>query len=342
MEMKLKGGTIRYKTFTAMSAEDTLEYDATKAVKESLEVIYSAKGTLDETRIKRFIGTSEVKDRDGEILVIDGMDFKNFKKNPVVLFAHQSRELPIGKVVKVEKDVNKKIVYFDIYFAKSNPFAETLLQMVDEGILKSTSLGFRVTDWEYDEKKEAFLLTKAEIFEISIVPLPSNQDAVLQKELEDMNEITTKDMSIDALADLVRQLTGTVTSLETKVDTLSKSKEEVIPEVTPEAEVVVEEVEGTKEVPVVETPTNVEIDIEAIAKKVIELMNQQSDDKQTSEEDTKTVEETADPSPEVTETPPSNEDAEEHSTSTDESFESMSVEKLDDNVQFIIVNEEEN
>lgn len=340
MERTLKGGAIRYKTFTAMNAEDVLEYNATKAVKESLEVIYSAKGAFDETRVKRFIGTSEVKDRDGEILVIDGMDFKNFKKNPIVLFSHQSRELPVGKVVKVEKDVNKKIVYFDIYFAKANPFSETLLQLVDEEILKSTSLGFRVTDWEYDEKQQAFMLTKSEIFEISIVPVPANQDAVLQKEMEEM---TTKDMSIDELATLVRQLTSTVTSLEAKMDTLEKPKAEEIPETTPEVTAPVEEeTPGTKEVPVVETPVNVEIDIEALAKRVVELMNQQSDDKPTSEEDTKTVEETADPSPEVTETQPSNEDAEEHSTSEDESFESMSVEQLDDNTQFIIVNEEEN
>ena len=48
-------------------------------------------------RTVRFMISSEVKDRDGDILVSKGCDFTNYEKNPVFLSFHNSREFPLGK-----------------------------------------------------------------------------------------------------------------------------------------------------------------------------------------------------------------------------------------------------
>ena len=48
---------------------------------------------------------------------------------------------------------------------------------VKHGILKTFSVGFRLKDIEYAEEQDAYLLTKVELTEISIVSIPCNTDA---------------------------------------------------------------------------------------------------------------------------------------------------------------------
>ena len=50
------------------------------------------KSVNDKTRVVEFIASKEIVDRGGDVINIKGIDLKNFKKNPVILWSHNRSE----------------------------------------------------------------------------------------------------------------------------------------------------------------------------------------------------------------------------------------------------------
>jgi len=105
-----------------------------------------------------------------------------YKTNPVVLFAHESRELPIGHATDVR--VVKKQLVATIRFssAEANPRAEHVWHSVREGALRGISVGFyphRVSEEEVNGR-QILVLDDNELLELSVTPIPSNPDALAQ------------------------------------------------------------------------------------------------------------------------------------------------------------------
>jgi len=147
-----------------------------------------------EDRIYEFTASTSTQDRDGEVIDATGWDLKNFKKNPVVMYAHDYRTLPIGKAprVWVSKDGElKNTVEFPP--EGTYEFADIVERLVETGYLKTESVGFIPKKWEDGdgEKAPRRTYTKQELLEISIVPVPSNPDA-LRNAIDD-GVITTKE-----------------------------------------------------------------------------------------------------------------------------------------------------
>lgn len=115
------------------------------------------------------IMTAEVIDRDGEVIKIDGGNFDNFMKNPVVLALHDYWSLPIGAVTEITK-VNNTWVAKGV-FARSEA-AQEVRRLYDDGFIKTVSIGF------IPKEREGNLITVWELLELSFVPVPSNPDAV--------------------------------------------------------------------------------------------------------------------------------------------------------------------
>lgn len=214
------GSLIRQKTFT-LSPTDIPARTKSFTGQTSLKYVYKSEG-YDEENTYRFIGTSEAKDRDGEIVVLDGWEFTNYKANPIVLWGHDGRALPIGKTVAILTDEVRKAVYFDVEFSKSYDFAKTVEGLVEEGILRAVSLGFMVKDWKWDDKLDALLLTKCELFELSIVTVPANQEALIQ---EGKDATPDRNKSQDELANVVSQLKEEVESLRNQLAALKPNSE---------------------------------------------------------------------------------------------------------------------
>lgn len=119
------------------------------------------------------IASSSTPDRDGESVLPEGGDFKNFKKNPVILASHNYRDFPIGKATKIW--VEGKKVLFKMKFSEATQSAKDAYELVKEGILNTFSIGF--IPREYDEEKK--IINKWELLEISVVSVPANPDAVV-------------------------------------------------------------------------------------------------------------------------------------------------------------------
>src|SRR6201995_6135940 len=60
------------------------------------------KAASDGLRRVRFVASDETVDRYGDIIRASGWQLDNFRKNPVLLFAHDSRQPPVGQVPSIE------------------------------------------------------------------------------------------------------------------------------------------------------------------------------------------------------------------------------------------------
>jgi HK97 family phage prohead protease len=123
-------------------------------------------------KIKGFASTNDV-DRAGDTILstawLNGLD--NYNKNPIILFNHDYDD-PIGKCTSIRIVSNGLEIEAEI-----SPSAE-VYNFVKEGILKTFSVGFSLNEAMYDEVNNGFIITDAELYEISIVSVPCNQEAV--------------------------------------------------------------------------------------------------------------------------------------------------------------------
>jgi HK97 family phage prohead protease len=143
-------------------------------MKKNLQKFFKSKASsIDESKYQAtFVISDESVDRQGEIIKQDGWDFTNFKKNPVILFGHDSYDLPIGKAVDIYTEGDKTYAVIE-FAAEIYDKAMTVFNMVKNGILNTVSVGF--INLEYDNNE----LTKNELLEVSIVPIPANPNAIV-------------------------------------------------------------------------------------------------------------------------------------------------------------------
>lgn len=154
-----------------------------------------------------FVMSDETIDRDGEIIKVDGWDLKNFKKNNILMWGHR-HDLPgigvVGSAVKEDGKLKAKRVRF----ASSGIYelADTVHGLVDDGILKAVSVGYIPKEREYPaqedddksgskKKKPRIVTSKAELYELSIVNVGSNPNAL--RSLKSAEENAVKDFKGD-------------------------------------------------------------------------------------------------------------------------------------------------
>jgi len=121
--------------------------------------------------------STKARDRMDEVLLPDGADMRNYKKNPIVLFAHKYDEPPIGKALWIKNDGDG--ILAKVKFA-STEFAQEIFSLFKEGIMNAFSVGFVPKLWEDGdgEKKARRTYTKWEMLEFSAVPVPANPEAL--------------------------------------------------------------------------------------------------------------------------------------------------------------------
>lgn len=167
------------------------------ASKENQEVVAKMKSDTADNGTFEFIISTEDVDRQGEIVMQDGWDLTHYKNNPIVLFAHDYYSLPIGCADEVYVENKKLIAKGRFASAEANPIAQQCRKLYDEKILRTTSVGF--IPREMDGNK----ITKAELLEFSLVPVPANPNALsLAKEMGwDIPELIKKGIFSEVVKD---------------------------------------------------------------------------------------------------------------------------------------------
>lgn len=131
-----------------------------------------------------FILSTQSVDRDGDILDIDGWDLENFKKNPIALWQHDHKN-PVGVWENIRFEADRLVADLKL---GSTRLAEMTRQLIQDGILKAVSVGFKALEGEprnEDRPWSGYHFTKQELLEASLVSVPANQEALLlSKSLE--------------------------------------------------------------------------------------------------------------------------------------------------------------
>ena len=126
-----------------------------------------------ERSITQYVSTNSI-DRDNDIVEAKGINLKNFRKNPVVLFNH-NRDLPVASSMWQKADDVGLLT--KTTFSKT-PFADDIYTLHLEKILNAWSIGFMPKKWDFDEDSLVTTFTDIELFEYSSVTLPANPEAL--------------------------------------------------------------------------------------------------------------------------------------------------------------------
>lgn len=137
---------------------------------------------------------SERLARDGGVLDLDGGRTDRFERNPVVLFSHQTADVPVGKAAELWRDGGELLA--GIVFHRESERSELVAQLFASGFLRAFSVSFRVLAMADDprtldawrEKLDIpsgeqlkWVATRWELLEVSVSTVPSDPSALAQK-----------------------------------------------------------------------------------------------------------------------------------------------------------------
>jgi len=128
----------------------------------------------------RFVASTENVARDGLIIAADGWQLENYRKNPVFLWAHRYSEPAIGKATDVI--VRDGELLLDVVFDQGDEFARKVESKYRGGFLNAVSVGWDIVAIEPPKGAlGAPRITKAELLEVSAVPVPADPDALMAR-----------------------------------------------------------------------------------------------------------------------------------------------------------------
>lgn len=140
------------------------------------------KGYDEKSGLVEFIASSDAVDREGESIDPQGWDLSNIGKNLPLLWAHNDRELPIGKVVEARVEGNNLIAAVE-FAHKVNDFAKQVYDMVTAGFLNAVSVGFMPKSYNVEGR-----MISQELLELSVVNIPANQEALRNNAYRDFQK----------------------------------------------------------------------------------------------------------------------------------------------------------
>lgn len=129
---------------------------------------------------KRIVFSTASPNDQGGIIPNECIDFKRFKKNPVVLCQHDWNAPPLGKMVDIKLE-NGKYTGLPV-FHRLTPESTVYADLYEAGYINACSIGGEA-EWKTNGAGQTVLkdgfrqCEKFNLYEISIVTLPSNPDA---------------------------------------------------------------------------------------------------------------------------------------------------------------------
>lgn len=182
---------------------DTGEYSPIKKFHNGFEAFLPG-----ENADVSVISVEEV-DRDGEVVLADGLDFSQFQKNPVVTYNHNYTIPPVGKSLWQKRVSNlwkAKTQYArrpENHPKDAEWFPDTIFHMVKDGMMSGKSIGgLKKTREATNDERVKYpgvkrIVEKALLFEYAVVPIgccPSAITEAISKSLLKLpEEILKKD-----------------------------------------------------------------------------------------------------------------------------------------------------
>lgn len=140
-----------------------------------------------EDQLRTFIISTSGEDREHDVINANGWRLDNYRKNSVVLWAHDYRLPPIASAKRVWLENNAlhasaQFTPADMNHPLGYGFGHTIMRMYDEGFLHAVSVGFDPIKWTWNEERsgQAIDFEEQELLEFSAVPIPANPEALIQ------------------------------------------------------------------------------------------------------------------------------------------------------------------
>lgn len=131
------------------------------------------------TRTLEFTITTGSVDRDNDTIAPGGWNLDSYKANPVVLWAHSYKDLPVARATSITMHGDKMTSVAEFPPRGTYPFADTVYDMLKGGFLNATSVGFRPQKYVFNAERGGVDFKEQELLEYSIVPVPANAEALV-------------------------------------------------------------------------------------------------------------------------------------------------------------------
>jgi DNA-directed RNA polymerase subunit RPC12/RpoP len=146
----------------------------------------------DEGRVLSYVVTDETVDRYGDIVRAKGVNFLNYHKNPVVQFAHNYDQPPVGVSIRTWYDAEKNCVRsWALFYSKevdSSGRADLIFRIANANGMRACSIGFMAVETnrpQKSEEREAMGLGEwgveflvVDMMEFSPCPVPANPNCL--------------------------------------------------------------------------------------------------------------------------------------------------------------------
>lgn len=176
--MPTERATLSIDAWKALAAKGEAPTDA-RLIKAFAGVVERAEGDPATAPLRIRISTTQ-RDRDRDTISAAGWKLDNFRKNPVVLFAHNSRALPIGRDEGLAIEADAIVGTPRFCDGDMNPLGPMVERMLRAGFLNAASVGFLPLKWQINEEERGYDFIEQELLEYSIVPVPANPGALVQ------------------------------------------------------------------------------------------------------------------------------------------------------------------
>jgi HK97 family phage prohead protease/HK97 family phage major capsid protein len=178
----------------------------------------SVEGEIENIYISGYANTN-TPDRAGDVVPSSVWEkgIKNYLLNPIIL-AYHDQDDPIGRMV--EHKIDNKGLWIK---ARISSAAEETFKLIKDGVLTAFSVAFRILDAEYNSATELFIVKELELYEISVVSVPMNQDSLfsLSKSFETDEEFRSFKMQFAPKSESAK---GLESSTEASSATLKEIK----------------------------------------------------------------------------------------------------------------------
>jgi len=139
--------------------------------------------------IRNATASDESLDSHGTKFRAEGWDLQRFRKNPVLLWNHNSKGGPENVLGRVEARVDSigKRLAVDLHFAPpgENPLADMVWGQIQRKEVSGLSVGFRPKRYHFENTKgakdEVMVFDEATLSELSVVPVPSNENTIIKQ-----------------------------------------------------------------------------------------------------------------------------------------------------------------
>lgn len=165
--------------------------DAAKATPRRVVVPCSARAVPaadaeGSDRIIEFIASTDGVASDGMIVEAGAWSTERFETAGAILWAHNRYDdkPPIGVPVSTRVEGGTVLIRARMAKAADYPFADQVYRLAKDGIIRAVSVGFRIHEMrdanEAEKAKGVWaVVTKAELFEVSVVPVGADAGALI-------------------------------------------------------------------------------------------------------------------------------------------------------------------